>query len=295
MNPPLARFRVFAKIVLATTALAATPFVPRAWSKTHLRIATTAAAMDQFENWTSLGSWETINAFDNRNASRPVVELVLQLQALKAGGLDFDFELVRTLTYELAKTEVLEGRADLMAETVWDDEITAGGDKLLKTDAVIRDGEFAKGIYALPKSDVLGATSANDLHAYTAAVVSTWNLDVKTIHALNTKSVRNEPTPEMVFQAIRRHEADFTLEEFSARPDLRVERGGVGLVPVPGYKVAILGSRSWVVSAAAPGAHQILQALAKGEKLLRDNGTIERAFSESGFFNQKVAGWKRLN
>jgi hypothetical protein len=295
MNRPLTRRSVVAKTVFAVTALAALSFAPRAWSKTHLRIATTAAAMDQFENWTSVGSWETINAFDNRNASRPVVELVLELQALKAGGLDFDVELVRTLTYELAKTEVVEGRAELMAETVWDDEIAATGEKLLKTDAVIRDGEFAKGVYALPKSEVLGVTSADGLRAFKAAVVGTWALDVKTIGALNVKAVVTEPTPEMVFMALRRHDADFTLEEFSSRPDLRVERGGVSLVPVPGYKVAILGSRSWVVNAASPAARQILQALSKGEKLLHDNGTIERAFSESGFFNQKVSNWKRLN
>jgi len=41
--------------------------------------------------------------FQNSNASRPVVDLVLQLQALKAGGLDFDFELAPSITYELAK------------------------------------------------------------------------------------------------------------------------------------------------------------------------------------------------
>src|SRR4051812_38693753 len=83
---------------LVTAALAAA-FATPAFAKTHLKISVNAAAMDAFNNWNVSGSWGDIKSFKNGNATRPVVDLVLELQALKAGGLDFDFELVRELTY----------------------------------------------------------------------------------------------------------------------------------------------------------------------------------------------------
>jgi hypothetical protein len=280
---------------LGTAALVAVLFALAASAKTHLKISVNAAAMDAFNNWTGASSWTDIKSFKNGNASRPVVDLVLQLQALKAGGLDFDFELVRELTYELAKQAVIEGRADLTAETIWDDEISANAAALLSTDAILQKGEFVKGIYVLPTNDkLMKLTSAADLATATAAVVSSWALDVKTLESMTLKGVKKAATPEVVFATIKRGDADFVLEEFSSQPDLNVTRGGVKLIPVPGYKVGLIGSRSWVVSKKNPEADAILKALATGAKALRDDGTIKRAYTESGFFNPRVADWKAL-
>jgi hypothetical protein len=271
--------------------LAPAPAAP----KVHLKIAATGAAVDAFNNWTGTGGWEQISTYKNANAIRPVVDLVLQLQALKAGGLDFDFELVRTLTYELAKTEVIQGRADLAAETIWDSEIAEHPKALLSTDPIIRNGEFVKGVYVLPANEkLLKLSTPDELRACTGAVVAGWALDVKTLEDIKLAGLVKTPTPELVFTAIQKHQADFTLAEFSARPDLSTELAGVRLVPVPGCKVAIMGSRSWIVGRASPQAASLHAALVAGTKKLRDNGTIERAFSECGFFQARVADWKRL-
>jgi hypothetical protein len=276
----------------ATAALCATP----AHAKTKLKVSLNAAAMDAFNNWTGGGSWAEIKSFKNGNATRPVVDLVLQLQALKAGGLDFDVELVRELTYELAKQAVIDGRADLTAETIWDDEISANEGALLHSDAILQKGEFVKGVYVLPTNEkLLKTTSAADLSGATAAVVSSWALDVKTDDAMSLKGVKKAATPEIVFASIKRGDADFVLEEFSSQPDMSVTRGGVKLIPIPGVKVGLVGSRSWVVSKKSADADAVYKALIAGAKKLADDGTIKRAYTESGFFNPKVADWKPLN
>jgi hypothetical protein len=278
------------------TAVLAALFAAPSRAKTHLKITVNAAAMDAFNNWNGSGSWAEIKSFKNGNATRPVVDLVLQLQALKAGGLDFDFELVRELTYELAKQEVVDGRADLTAETIWDDEISANEGALSHTDAILQKGEFVKGIYVLPTNEkLLKLTSAADLSSATAAVVSGWALDVKTDESMSLKGVKKLATPEQVFASIKRGESDFVLEEFSSQPDMSVTRGGVKLIPVPGAKVGLVGSRSWVVSKKCADADAVLKALTSGAKKLSDDGTIKRAYTESGFFNSKVADWKLLN
>lgn len=263
--------------------------------KVHLKISANTAAIDAFTNWTATSSFDQIKNFRNGNAMRPVVDLILQLQALKAGGLDFDFELVRALTYEQAKVEVIQGRVDLTAETIWDDEIAEHAAELLKTDAIIQNGEFVKGVYVLPSNQkMLKLASVDELRTSTASVVSSWALDVKTLTDLNLKGVVKTATPELAFAQIQKGQADFTLAEFSASADMSVESGGVRLVPVPNAKVAIMGSRSWIVAKSSPRADAISAAFSAGVKSLRGNGTIERAYKESGFFNPRVADWKRL-
>lgn len=269
--------------------------VPAAHAKVHVKIAANGAAIDAFNNWTAAVAWQDIKNFKSGNASRPAVDLVLELQALKAGGLDFDFELVRTLTYELAKMEVVQGRADLSAETIWDNEIAEHAAAVRKGPEVIRNGEFVKGVYTLPaNAKLLAITTLDELRAYIGAVVGTWALDAKTLDDLKPKAVVRKPTPEIVFTTVKAGQADFTLAEFSSSADMAVELGGVKLVPVPNVKVAIMGSRSWCVAKASPEADALLKALEAGEKALRESGTIERAYQESGFFNPRVADWKRL-
>jgi hypothetical protein len=294
-NPTVRKAMPRAVIVMAAF-LAVAVSAPLAQAKTHLRISATAAAIDGYENWTSSTVWTDIQNFKNANASRPVVDLLLELQALKVGGLDFDFELVRTPTYELAKTAVIEGSADLSAETIWGAEIDSNADKLLKTDAVIRDGEFVKGIYVLPSdAEHLKISTLDDLRGCVGVVVSSWALDVKSMEELKLKGIVKTVTPDLAFLQIQKHAADFTLAEFSASPDMHVELRGVVLVPVPKRTVAIRGSRSWIVSKSSADADSVFKALEAGTIVLRNNGTIERAYKESGFLNPKVSDWTRLN
>ena len=284
-----------AGFVVGAFALIGTFLTSPVAARVHLKITACAEVTDSFDNWTAATPWAQITSYRNANAHRPVVDLLLELQALKAGGLDFDFELVRKLTYELAKIEVIEGRAELTAETIWNDEIARNANDLLKTDEIIRTGEFVKGVYVLPTNARLQQLgSLDELRDSVGAVVSTWALDVKTMEDMKLKGLVKTVRPELVFSLIQKQQADFTLAEFSPSPDMGTVSGGVKFVPVPNCKVAIMGSRSWIVSKASPQAEKIFNALARGVRFLRDNGTIERAYQESGFFNPRVANWKRL-
>ncbi len=268
-------------------------FAAPAAAKTHLKISTGVDVASAFQNWTAVTPWEQIKSY--RNASRPLVDLLLELQALKAGGLDFDFELVKKLGYEQSKVEVIEGHADLSAETIWGDEISANAKELLSTDEIIRNGEFTKGVYVLStNAKMLKLASAEELRDCIGAVVSSWSLDVKTMEGMKLRDLIKTGRTEGVFQAIQKGQADFTLSEFSASPDMSTMFGEFKFLPVPNCKVAIMGSRSFIVCKASPEADRILAALQAGVKILRDNGTIEQAFKESGFFNPRVADWKRL-
>jgi hypothetical protein len=223
------------------------------------------------------------------------VDFVLQLQALAAGGLDFDYELHVVPNNERAKNEVVQGYADLSGETAWDSEIEAWGDAVIATSAVIRGGEFEKGLYVLPANQaMLGITSLEGLRPFVAATVVSWATDMRALQSMHVRRIERVFKDEGLFPLLQQRRADFTLLEFASTPDLGVTRGGVRLVPVPGWKVSLPGSRSWIISSRSPHARQIATALEHGLQALRAEGRIERAYRESGFFNPKVSGWKRL-
>jgi len=265
-------------------------------AKTHLKIAVGDSRIEgAFNRWNAATPWEKIDKYENPDAIRPVVDLVLLLQTLKAGGLDFDYELVLYPGYERSKLEAMQGHADLSAETIWDREIAEHGSEVLKTEPVIKIGEFEKGLYVLSTNEAaLKVKSVDDLKNFVGAIPSSWGLDVELLEQLQPKSVEKPARIENVFMMIAKGRADFTLQEFSSKPDLSIETNGVRLIPIPNIKVAIADNRSWYVCKTLPHAKDVFAALEKGIKTLRTEGRFEKAYKESGFLNAATANWKRL-
>ena len=140
------------------------------YAQIHLKIAASSQIVESFKSWTAVTPWEQISQYSGGNyVNRPTIDLILQLQALKAGGLAFDFELVPTPNYERGKLEVIQGGADLAAETIWDDEIAESNGALLKSDVILQNGEFEKGVYTLPtNTKLLAISSIEELRQYVA-------------------------------------------------------------------------------------------------------------------------------
>ena len=263
--------------------------------RVKLRIAAGASVADSLAQWTRGTGVMQIQRFDSPHANRPTVDLVLQLQALAAGGLDFDYELAVHPTHGRAVMEVQQGYADLTAETVWESEIAAMAESLAATQPVIQNGEFEKGLYVLPgNTRILGATLPAELGAFVGATVFNWSVDLQLLERLGLKRTEKASRIENVFQLIRGGRADFTLLEFASTTDMGIENHGVKLIPVPDCKIALPGGRSWIVSKQSPQAAVLVAALDAGIAVLRREGRIERAFRECGFFDPRVSRWKEL-
>ena len=261
----------------------------------HLRIAACSHVAESLAGWTEQTPVLKIEKFDGRWANRPTVDLVLQLQALAAGGLDFDYELVVLPTHGRSVIEVVQGYADLTAETVWETEIAEIGSRVAQTEVIIDRGEFEKGIYVLPSnSRILAVDSAEALRDFVGATVFNWSVDGKTLQNMELRRVDRASSIENVFQMIQERRADFTLLEFASTADMSVETHGVKLVPLANCKVALPAGRAWIVSANSPHAKVLGEAFSKGIAALKEEGRIRRAFQESGFFHPKVTHWKRL-
>lgn len=259
----------------------------------RLRIAVTPLVARAFAAWTHGMPVAQIRNYGSPHATRATIDLVLQLQALLAAGQHFEWELRESADNAGAKHEVAQGYADLCGETVWDVEVDSGA--WIATSPLILHGQFEKGIYTLPASDrVRQVASLDDLRRFVGVTVASWKVDVRTLRAMRLERIEQVFKGEHLFSALAQGRADFTLLEFAATPDMSVTNGGVKLVPVSGCKVPLPGSRSWVVSKRSPHAERLAAALERGLLLLRNEGRIERAFRESGFFHPRVVEWKRL-
>jgi methyl-accepting chemotaxis protein len=261
--------------------------------KVHLKVSACSLVAESLAKWTAQVDVQDIENFNSPHANRQTVDLVLQLQALHAGGLEFDYEMIVLPNHGRAVIEVMQGYVDLTAETVMESEVDPK--KGILTEGIIREGEFEKGIYVLPTNkEILKVTSVEQLRHYAGATVFNWSVDLKLLQDLEVKRIDRSSCIENVAQMIQSGRTDFTLLEFASASDISTVINGVKLVPIPNCKVALPAVRSFVVSKGSANAEAIAEAFAKGIKILRANGRITQAFQESGFFHPVASRWTRL-
>ena len=258
----------------------------------------TAAAeqviVNNFARWTKAeGGCENIKSFASPYANRGTVEAVLACKALKIGGYDGAFLLVAVPNYERALVEAASGRVSMPAETLWDVDL----DKKVfyGTDPLIAQGEFEKGIYVRPQNQHKWVIkTVADLQKLTCVMPARWRVDWNTLQHMKVKTI-DVSTKEAIFRMVNHERGDCTLLEFSARADLGNTVDGIRLVPIMGVKVTLDGQRRLAISKKAPHAVEIFNAINRGIAQLRANGSITRAWQESGFLGGVERNWVIIN
>lgn len=255
-------------------------------------ISANKVVYDSFKEWADKKNCNDIDDFREMNLHRGVVELVLICKALNLGGLKPDIQLKKMPNYSRALIEAEKGVVTMPAETAWRIEIDEAD--FYVSDAIFEAGAIEVGIYALPTNvDIMKINSLDELKKFKGVSSDRWVVDWATLKAMGVKT-HSMPKLHLMFKFINVGRADFVLNEFSSEEDFSMEIAGVRLVPVPSIKVGLKGSRHFVVSKKAPNAEKVFEALQDGLKKLRLEGTISRAFEESGIVNPKVKHWKQI-
>ena len=267
-------------------------FITLSFGQITVKIAASELIYDSFSAWTAKIPFNEIINYNGSYANRGTVELVLLCQALQRGGLDFNIEVVKCPNYSRALMLAQSGQVTLPAETIWEQDLDL--EALYKTDPIIRNGEFEKGIYTSPENHkMLAVTSFDEFGQYSAVMIKSWAVDWNTLRSMDLKRLDEVAKKDLLFKMVNFGRVDFTLLEFSSEPDLSTEIEGIKLVPVPNLKIGLKGERCWAVAKIAPDAEKVFAALQKGIIALRDKGIISRAYHECGFFNAAVENWKK--
>lgn len=112
---------------------------------------------------------------------------------------------------------------------------------------------------------------------------------------LKLKKLINTTKWKFIVRMVDAKRGDFLLAPFQSTKDLSFVTEGVKLVPIQNLKVGLNGSRHFGISKNYKNSKEIFEALNKGIKILRKEGIIKKAYEQSGFFNENVKHWKKLN
>ena len=256
-----------------------------------------AAEKIQYQTYTAwvreAGGCANIQSYQSPYATRGTVEAVLTCQALRLGGYTGEYKLVMVPNYTRAIMLANSGEVAMPAETLWLEDIDSKA--YYSTLPLIADGEFMKAIYveaaSLPK---LAIRNLQDLRNYKAVTSRLWLKDWAALADMGVTTL-DAATKEAMVNMVASDRAQFTLMEFRSGPSTELRMGASTLVPVPGLKVILHGERRLSISKRAAHSQEIFAAINRGLELLRKNGTLARAWHESGFISAQADGWTALN
>ena len=238
----------------------------------------------------------SVTYFGGEGARRDVIELVLLQQALHLGGFKGKVVLRPENSYLRILKLIKDGQVALSGALMWRDDIKPYSDYLYKTKAVVKEGEFIAGLYThASNSRALTARTPKQISHLSAASNDHWKADIETLRSLGIKRIHYATYWVQIVRMVVAGRADVTLAPFQVNPDMKVMVDGLELVPIPGIKAALPGSRHWPVSKSHPQGEEVFNALVRGIDELERKNIIQRAYEECGFFHPQISNWALLN
>ncbi len=234
-----------------------------------------------------------IKNLESKYSNRNIACMVIIMQALDIGGYSAKMKIIEVPNYAREVKMVKSGNTVIMHQDAWNFEFD---NKVFQSSEIIAKGNFVKGLY-VAESDIkmYQVKTVENLKKYTSVSSHLWKVDWKTLKKIGLKKLFDTPKKEFMLNQVLFRNVDFTIQEFSNSSDLAYETKNGRLIPVPGIKLALDGSRHIMVSKKHAEGQKVFIALEKGLKILKENGTIDRFLEEAGFYNRKVSDWRTIS
>lgn len=223
---------------------------------------------------------------------RTALEFVIACRAIRIGGLDATYTIHNYPNSARTRSELLSGAVAIMVDFPWGD--FAEHEDLYRSDAVLRIGDFAKGVYTRPDhTALLKVQTLEELRKFRAVSNETWVYDWAALDRMKIQTF-SVAQYALMGRMVERGRVDFLVGEFPGANDLSQYINGFRFIPVPGVKVALPGSRHVAISKRTPHAERIFDAVQIGLKTMRARGLIKKGYQTVGFFNPLIEDWKIL-
>lgn len=221
---------------------------------------------------------------------RTVFEFFIVCRAIRIGGLDATYSFTNYPNSARALSEIKKGSFMIMVDLPW--AKYSQDESLYQSSAVLRVGEFVKGIYTRPdQKALLNVKTLEELRKFTAVSNKIWFYDWAALERMNLEKI-SVPKYTQMGRMVAGSKADFFVGEFPGTDDLSLYVDGVKFVPVPNLKILLRGSRHIAVSKRFLHSKQVFNAIVVGLKSLQDRGLINQGYRTVGMFNPLVEDWK---
>lgn len=237
-----------------------------------------------------------VDNFEGKDIQRTVVEFIIVQQALILGGLDLEFTFV-TGNYDARNAKLLQdGLLLINFDSMWLSHAKTLSNDVYISDPVIRKGEYYAGLFtAFSKKNSIIIKNLSDFQKLNVISSKHWPVDWQTLLQLKPKSLTHEEEWVSMAKLVSMGWIDIMLIPFTKNKPFRYKDDNYDLIALEGVKIALNDSRHILVSKKHPQGKETFRALQKGLKILRQKGLIEKAYRQSGFFNDKVKNWLTIN
>ena len=233
-----------------------------------------------------------ITDFSGPGSRRDVVEVILMQQALDRARSDFELRFETEADYAKTLDALVQGTAIASATSAWMNDLTERWEDLYITTAVIERGQFEAGFYTPQANrDALTARSDGELRRLKGVSSRNWVIDWQTLNAFGARVTHADTWGEMV-DAVFAGEQDYLLAPFQRTEDMALTLEEGTLVPIPGVKIGLTGSRHFAISRSHPEGSYFNASLHLGLMRLKKEGVVTRAYEDAGFINRQVADWR---
>ncbi|WP_430473669.1 hypothetical protein ACQ0MK_17355 [Thalassospira lucentensis] len=257
-----------------------------------LRIVVADDVLEDYERFLNGRTFSKITDFGGPYSRRDVVEIVLVQQALSRGGWTGAMTLIGGGNYARMRQMISVGEADISGSSVWRRDIEEDGATMIASHPVIPVGRFEAGFYMLADNpNRLRVHSLLDIRRMRAVSNRTWKPDWHALEKLDFSDLVHVPTWQLMVQFIADDRADFLLAPFQPGSEMELVVDGVRMLPIPGFKIALAGSRHFAVNKTVSDNTDLLAVLNRGLKALEDDGIVDQAYRQSGFFHPVVRDW----
>lgn len=251
-----------------------------------------ADVLADYNTWLGGRDVKTLRDFSGEGSRRDVVELALVVQSIERADVDIEvtFKGMNTTTDILEA--IRSGEVVAGATGLWKSELSTYWTDLYITTALVPRDSFEAGFYTSPDNfRALNARNRDELFSLSAISSRQWTADWATLSSLPISNLYDTPEWGDMVDRVTNQEVDYLLAPFQPTEGmvLALEQGD--LVPIPNLKIGLAGSRHLAVSRNNPNGKIFNAALHLGLLLLKEEGIVEKAYRDSGFYNSKVANW----
>tara|TARA_B100000446_G_scaffold38056_3_gene33424 strand:+ start:29643 stop:30482 length:840 start_codon:yes stop_codon:yes gene_type:complete len=233
----------------------------------------------------------SVTDFGGSYARRPVVELVLLLQALTEGGYNKQIILRTTPGYAQTMRTLVAGGAHLSGVTQWKQELAKFAPRIGSSFALIRSGEYQLGVFACkgqpPKPNIV-------LSSLAVVADERSSVEWSALQWVGFKRLEASDNLPTRVRLVCLGRVDAAIAEFPSSATMGITAAGFSLQAIPNIKLVIEASRHYPVSSEAMGSQRVALALNRGLKLIRRSGVVKRALLQSGFHHPQARQWKAL-
>lgn len=263
-------------LLLSTTAAAALP------------VGVPADVLRDYGDWLGERDPYALEDFSGPGARRDVVELALFQQALDRGCQRRDVAWVQIDSYERILAALLAGDILATGTTIWSEPFDEG--LVALSPPTIPDGRFTALFYtARGRQQRLRRTE--DLARLTVASSTQWQRDWQALGRVPVKQRLDANSWSTMVRWVASGRADVLLAPSNNSEGSLIEVDGAVLAPMPGLRMPIPGSRHFGFHIHEFAGARAGACFARGLYQMIEDGVVERAYRDAGFWRDDVMRW----